>query len=394
MATTMRRRAANWEYLFNPATGYIQARGPDGSFPPGQAFEASQLEPGGQTGFEEGNAVQYTWSVPQNLAGLAALMGGDQAAAAKLATYFTWFNATRDAPYDWSGNEPSEWAPWEFDYFDAPAQTQRVVRAIADTEYADAPVDEPGNDDLGALSSWYVWAALGLFPVTPGAADLALASPLFPNASILLPDAHRLVLLAPGAAASRPYIHALTASGITHPPATTIACAATPPSPSPANAWNESWLPAPVPQGAGTLHFTLASTPDASWGASPQASPPPYGAGQYPAVGYSFPSGAVSITSGQSTPVQLGLASANIGTTSVSWRATSAPGGPQVLPSSGTLILRPQSTSTAGCGGPKPATQALMLTATALGDYAVQASLRTGLGLTLPPVILDVAVRP
>ena len=74
-------RAANWEYEFNPATGYIQARGADGSFPPGQAFEASQLEPGGQTGFEEGNAVQYTWYVPQDLAALASLMGGDAAAA-------------------------------------------------------------------------------------------------------------------------------------------------------------------------------------------------------------------------------------------------------------------------------------------------------------------------
>ena len=89
-------------------------------------------------------------------------------------------NATRDAPEDWSGNEPDEWAPWEFDYFGAPEETQRFVRAIANTEYADAPVDEPGNDDLGALSSWYVWAALGLFPVTPGSANLALASPLFP----------------------------------------------------------------------------------------------------------------------------------------------------------------------------------------------------------------------
>ena len=66
----MMQRASNWEYLFNPATGYVQARGNDGSFPPGFAFEASQLEPGGQTGFEEGNAVQYTWSVPQNLAAL------------------------------------------------------------------------------------------------------------------------------------------------------------------------------------------------------------------------------------------------------------------------------------------------------------------------------------
>ena len=217
LASTMSRRAANWEYLFNPATGYVQARGTDGSFPPGAAFEASQLEPGGQTGFEEGNAVQYTWSVPQDLAALSSLMGGDAAATSKLETFMSSLNATRDAPYDWSGNEPSEWAPWEFDYFGAPDQTQRDVRAIVDTEYADAPVDEPGNDDLGAISSWYVWAALGLFPVTPGSADLALASPLFPSVTVMLPDGGRLVERAPEAGAAHPYVHALTVSGVTRP---------------------------------------------------------------------------------------------------------------------------------------------------------------------------------
>ena len=65
----------------------------------------------------------------------------------------TSLNADRDVPEEWSGNEPGEWAPWAFDYFGAPDETQRFVHAIADSEYADTPVDEPGNDDLGALAS-------------------------------------------------------------------------------------------------------------------------------------------------------------------------------------------------------------------------------------------------
>jgi predicted alpha-1,2-mannosidase len=395
LAATMRGRAANWEYLFNPATGYIQARGPDGSFPPGPAFETSQFEPGGQTGFEEGNAIQYTWDVPQDFAALAALMGGDQTATAKLETFFTQLNATRYAPYEWSGNEPGEWAPWAFDYFGAPAQTQRVVRAIADTEYADAPVDEPGNDDLGAISSWYVWAALGLFPVTPGTADLALASPLFPDTSIVLPDGRRLVLHAPGAAASRPYIHALTASGIAQPLIDTPGCTPTSSSSTAAGNWDLPWLPSSVLGSGGTLDFTLSGTPDASWGASPADAPPSYGAGQLPAVGFSSPSGALSLVAGQSASVELGVDSANVGPTTVSWRATSEPGGPQVTPSSGALQLQSQSgTSSTTCAGPKPATVALALAAGAVGNYTVQFSLRTGLGLTLPPVDLDVAVQP
>ena len=125
-------------------------------------------------------------------------MGGDAAATSKLETFMSSLNTSRDAPEDWSGNEPGEWAPWAFDFFGAPEETQHFVHAIADGEYADATVDEPGNDDLGALASWYVWAALGLFPVTPGEANLALASPLFRSVTITLPDGRHLVEVAPG----------------------------------------------------------------------------------------------------------------------------------------------------------------------------------------------------
>ena len=74
-------------------------------------------------------------------------------------------------------------------------------------EYADAPVDEPGNDDLGALSSWYVWAALGLFPVTPGAANLALASPLFHTVTITSRTVGASSSSPPGAAAAPLHPH-------------------------------------------------------------------------------------------------------------------------------------------------------------------------------------------
>jgi len=398
VATVMMQRAASWEYEFNPATGYIQARGADGSFPPGQAFEASQLEPGGQTGFEEGNAVQYTWSVPQDLAALASLMGGDAAATSKLATVMSTLNATRNAPYEWSGNEPSEWAPWEFDYFGAPADTQRAVRAIVDTEYTDAPVDEPGNDDLGAISSWYVWAALGLFPVTPGSANLALASPLFPHVTISLPDGHRLVEDAPGAAASRPFVHALSVSGVAPPaPQSSAGCAASTTPRSPAGTWDLSWLPGSVLQTGGTLHYTLSSSPDPGWASSPGDSPPSFGSGELPAIGFSSPSGATSAAAGQPASVELGAASAGGEATTVHWQVTSLPIGLQVSPSSGTLSFAAASVgpgSATNCSRPSSAMQALTITAAAPGSYSVRVDLSTASGTQLPPVVLDVAVRP
>ena len=376
LASTMSRRAANWEYLFNPATGYVQARGPDGSFPPGAAFETSQLEPGGQTGFEEGNAVQYTWSVPQDLAALSSLMGGDAAATSKLEAFMSSLNATRDAPYDWSGNEPSEWAPWEFDYFGAPDQTQRDVRAIADTEYADAPVDEPGNDDLGAISSWYVWAALGLFPVTPGSADLALASPLFPSVTVMLPDGGRLVERAPEAGAAHPYVHALTVSGVTHPAPAPPVCATAPEPRSPAGTWDLAWLPASVLQTGATLQYTLSDAPDPTWASSPAAHPPSFGTDQLPAVGFSLPSGATTARAGQPVTIQLGVALAGTLATTVRWQATSNPSGLVVSPSSGTLTLAPARGGPGGpveCGQSKPASESLSVTAPAAGTYALRA---------------------
>ncbi len=396
VAATMMQRAANWEYEFNPATGYIQARGSDGSFPPGQAFEASQLEPGGQTGFEEGNAVQYTWSVPQDLDALASLMGGDAAATGKLETFMSSLNATRNAPYDWSGNEPSEWAPWEFDYFGAPADTQRSVRSIVDTEYADAPVDEPGNDDLGAISSWYVWAALGLFPVTPGSASLALASPLFPSVHVTLPDGRRLVEDAPGAAASRPYVQALTVTGVTHP-ASQATCATAPVPLSPAGTWSMPWLPASVLQTGGTLDFTLTSSPDPAWGSSPADVPPSFGSGVLPAVGFSSPSGATTVVVGQPTTVQLGVALASSQAASVRWQVAPDAGGPTVSPSSGTLTLAAPAKgagSSAQCGVPSRATQSLTLTAATAGSDSVHITLSTTGGIQLPPVVLDVVAQP
>ncbi len=398
LAGAMDRRASNWEYLFNPATGYIQARGTDGSFPAGPAFQPSQFEPGGQTGFEEGNAVQYTWAVPQDLAALATLTGGDAAAAAKLKTFFTALNATRYSPYDWSGNEPDEWAPWEFDYFAAPAETQETVRAILDTEYVDSPVDEPGNDDLGALSSWYVWAALGLFPVTPGTANLALASPLFPSVTIVLPDGRHLVESAPGAAPSRPYVHALRVTGVTTPSsssATTCGGRDTTATRT-TGAWDLPWLPASVLQTGGRLAYSLSAGPHPAWGSAPSDGPPSFGAGALPAVGFSSPSGAVSVTVGQPATVQLGAAPAQAGVRSVHWQIASESPGLAVTPSSGTLPLGATASSgsiRSGCPTPHAMTQGLTVTASAAGSYALRVTLTAADGTALPPVVVDVTAH-
>jgi len=261
-AATFSRRGENWRNLFNPATGYLAARRADGTFPPGPAFQRSPLPGIGQDGWEEGNAVQYTWSVPQDLRGLFDAMGGNATVVAQLDRFFTYLNTSRKQPYDWAGNEPGLGIPWEYDFAGAPSRTQDVVRRIVTDLYAPTPNGEPGNDDLGAMSSWYVWAAIGIYPETPGAADLVLASPLFSQVTITLGDSRRIEIDAPAASDANRYVQSLRVSGVSVP----AACGTT--------SYDCPWLPASVLTSGARLDFILGPDPSGSWGTAPAAAPP------------------------------------------------------------------------------------------------------------------------
>jgi putative alpha-1,2-mannosidase len=398
---SMMQRSHNWQYLVNPSAGYIEGRNTDGSFPEGPAFQSALFEPGGELGFEEGNAIQYTWAVPQDLFALGNLIGGAASVDKKLDTFFTHLNAGRYEPYDWAGNEPSLWTPWEYDYFGEPWQTQNVVRKIATTLYHDAPVNEPGNDDLGAISSWYVWAAIGMYPVTPGTSNLALASPLFPEVSIALPSGHQLVLDAPRASASTPYVQSLTvkAPGSGNLAASTGAgCAthATSQAASPqASSWQLPWLPASVLDTGATLDFGLSETQDETWGNNPVDAPPSYGTGELPGVGFSVPSGGTTVTVGHPTPIQLGLQSVYEGAPGATWTASSN-SGVTVNPSSGTLgsasTTTPNPTSPS-CSYPAPVKQTLVLTASTPGRAQVSITMHSTSGVELPTVVVNLVIK-
>ncbi len=386
LAASMSLRAHNWEYLFNPATGSLQARTADGSFPAGPAFNPALLEAGGQQGFEEGNAAQYTWAVPQDLAALAALKGGNASAVATLDAFFSQLNVGRFAPYDWAGNEPGLWTPFEYDAFGAPARTQEVVRQIEQTLYADAPVDEPGNDDLGAISSWYVWAALGFYPLTPGTGDLALASPLFPEADVTLPDGNHLVIDAPAAAPSRPFVHAMTvhAPGVSEAPRSCTSGR----SPARTVTWDQPWLPGSVLRSGGTVAVSLSSVPDPTWGSDPGRAPPAFATGRLPAVGYSQPSGSTTEALGRPVALEVGIRPASVATLTVEWTASGA--GLTVTPSSGTFTT--VSPGAGSCAAAPSASRLLTVTGLTGGLHPLEVRLRTAGGQSLPPVVVDVQV--
>src|SRR5262249_33100614 len=137
-------------------------------------------------GFVEGNASQYTWMVPFAYPRLFSAMGGTDVAIARLDQFFSELNAGPDRPFAWIGNEPSLAAPWAYDSAGAPRRTQAVVRRIQRTLFTAEPGGLPGNDDGGTTSAWYVFSALGLYPVVPGVGGFAVGSPLFSDAVVHL----------------------------------------------------------------------------------------------------------------------------------------------------------------------------------------------------------------
>ncbi|MGW3160774.1 GH92 family glycosyl hydrolase [Streptomyces sp. NPDC001089] len=265
-ARTFTRRGQNWQNILNPATGYLSPRGEDGLFPDGPGYQPPPPGRFGQDGFDEGNAAQYNWLVPQNTAGLIQAMGGREATAKRLDAFFGKLNAGPNEPYMWAGNEVDFGVPWVYNHLGRPWRTQEEVRSIATGLFSPTPDGEPGNDDLGAQSSWYVWAAVGLYPATPGTADLSVHSPLFPRVVIDLPGHGRdLDIRAPRAAANSPYVHGLRLDGRDH---------------------EFTYLPKSAVTRGGRLDFDLSAVPDTTWATSAKAAPPSYRDGEQDFLAY------------------------------------------------------------------------------------------------------------
>jgi predicted alpha-1,2-mannosidase len=245
---TFMRRSGNWRKLFNPATGYVEPRFADGRWVPG-------YDPTSGKSFVEGNAAQYTWMVPYDLAGLFARMGGRAAAARRLDRFFTRLNTDPFSPYAFLGNEPTLETPWEYDWLGRPYRTQEVVRRALLELYDPSPTGYPGNDDIGQMSSWWVFGALGLYPQVPGEDVLAIGSPLFREAILRLRGGRVLRISAPRAARDAPYVHRLTIDG---------------------RATQRPWLRFRRLAGGARLRFALSTRPDRAWGSRAADAPPSY----------------------------------------------------------------------------------------------------------------------
>lgn len=308
------QRAQYWQNLYNPASGYLQPRNADGSF-------TQPYDPASPSGWVEGNGAQYTWMVPYDVAGLFTALGGNAAVISRLDTFFTQLNAGTKEPYAFLGNEPTLQTPWLYDFAGAPYKTQALVRRVQNELYNPNPEGLVGNDDLGEMSSWYVWSALGLYPEIPGRAELVLGSPLFDKAVVKTGAGKTITINGSG---DGPYVTGLTVNG---------------------TATTRTWLPEDFVASGGTLDFTLSATPDTTWGSGPGDVPPSFRDGEAASVAFVDPA-RVTVPAGAEGTADLGMQDLSGADRTWHWSA-SPPSGITVSPSSGDLAVPAATTARA-----------------------------------------------
>ncbi len=254
------RHAQNWKNHWNAADGYLEMRRRDGSWAPGFTNNVEVYDH--EQAYVEGSAEQYLWMVPFNEKALADLMGGPEAASKRLDAFFTKLNAGDQGPNGWMawlGNEPCLETPWIYDFWGQPWKTQKIVRRAMTELYSCGPTAYPGDDDVGEMSSWYLFSALGMYPELPGSDVLVLGSPLFPKTVIHLPGGD-VAIIGNGAAKDAPYVQSLTMDG---------------------RAITKPWIRFAGISYGGTLVYNLDTAPNTSWGSAPQDAPPSFNGGKY-----------------------------------------------------------------------------------------------------------------
>lgn len=257
-ARALHNRSLGWRNLFDASTGLLRPRLTNGDWYP------AAFGPATTQGFVEGNAAQYVWMVPHDAATLVTKLGGPENMVHRLDQLFTKLNGGILDPYFYMGNEPNFATPWLYPWARAPWRTQDTVRRIMDEAFTLGAGGLPGNDDLGATSSWYVWAALGLYPVAPGVGGLVVSTPTFADIRIITGRNAQLHISSNGAPSR--YIQDMEIDGLPH---------------------HRAWLELTQIMGGASLTFNLGDQPSA-WASGVGEQPPALAADVYPALPASF----------------------------------------------------------------------------------------------------------
>lgn len=189
----LQQRSFNYRNVFDPAVNMVRGKYANGEWV--ESFHPDSRE----TYITEGTPRQYTFYVPQDIPGLAKHMGGTKQLENSLDSLFI------NNEY-WHGNEPGHQIPFMYNYTASPFKTQQQVKKILAEEYSDGPGGLSGNDDAGQMSAWYVFAAMGFYPVNPVGNEYLLCTPLFDHVTIGISEKKKMELICHTSAASAIYI--------------------------------------------------------------------------------------------------------------------------------------------------------------------------------------------
>lgn len=223
-------RAQSWKNLYNPETGWLQSRNADGSW--------KSLK----DDWRESTYPNYFWMVPFNIGGLIDIIGGKAVAEKRLDELFRRLDANYEQDWYACGNEPSFQIPWVYNWVGRPDKTSLIVNTILNDHYSAAPDGLPGNDDLGTMGAWYVFASIGMYPMIPGIGGFTLSTPVFEEIVIHLPKGDVVIT---GGSTGKIFTDGLKVNGKTR---------------------NKAWIDWDEMCNGASLEYHTSSRPSGTWG--------------------------------------------------------------------------------------------------------------------------------
>ncbi|AAZ26061.1 GH92 family glycosyl hydrolase [Colwellia psychrerythraea] len=251
IAKTFYQRAQSYKNLFDPSVGFMRGKNSEGVWNPDfDAEDAKLMGP-----FTEGNSFQYTFYVPHDVNTLIDLIGGDKAFEERLDLLFN-----KELSHEKikehediagligqyaHGNEPSHHIAYLYNYAGKPWRTQERIRQIMDTLSSDQPDGLAGNDDVGQMSAWYVFSAMGFYPVAPGDLSYAIGAPQLPEISLNLANGKTFTVKANKLSKKNKFIKSARLNG---------------------KPLNRSFITHDDIINGGTLTFVMSNIPNKHWG--------------------------------------------------------------------------------------------------------------------------------
>jgi predicted alpha-1,2-mannosidase len=259
------KRSYNYRNLFNEKTGFFHPKDKDGNFI--EPFDyALSGGVGARDYYDENNAWTYIWDVHHRIDDLVALFGGAKPFADQLDRLFAtempmskWQyyavqpDATGNVGQYVAGNEPSFHIPYLYNYAGQPWKAQKRIRMVMESWFRNDLLGIPGDEDGGGMSAYYVFSAMGFYPVSAGVPAYAIGSPIFTKTSIRLDNGKTFTIVAKNSSWSNKYIQSATLNG---------------------QPWNKTWFTHDDLVNGGTLEFEMGDRPNRQWGVGKDAAPP------------------------------------------------------------------------------------------------------------------------